>query len=80
LIQKQYGKSVLAEELNKLVNNALYNFINENKLDILGNPIPKEGEEVKGDFDNPDSFEFHYEIGFAPKFEVPLMIKANTIT
>jgi len=36
----------LAEELNKLVNDALYKYIDENKLEILGNPIPKEGSDV----------------------------------
>ena len=39
LIQKQYGKGVLAEEINKLVSDALYQHVSENKLDILGNPI-----------------------------------------
>src|SRR5574343_1448294 len=48
MIQKQYGKAVLAEELNKIVNDSLYKFIEENKIEILGNPIPKEGNEVAG--------------------------------
>jgi trigger factor len=75
LIQKQYGKSVLAEELNKLVNDALYKFIEENKIEILGNPIPKVGKEVTGNFDQPDTFEFEYEIGLTPSIEVPLSSK-----
>lgn len=70
LIQKQYGKSVLAETLNKLANDGLYNFITENKLDILGNPIPKEDSEAIGDFDKPADFEFAFEIGFAPSFDL----------
>jgi trigger factor len=77
LIQKQYGKSVLAEELNKLVNDALYDFIQTNNIDILGNPIPKEGSDVVGDFDKPDAFEFEYEIGLAPQFEIPLSSKSK---
>jgi trigger factor len=77
LIQKQYGKAVLAEELNKLVNDALYGFITSNNIEILGNPIPKDGSDVKGDFDKPDSFEFEYEIGLAPSFEVPLNSKSK---
>lgn len=72
LIQKQYGKSVLAETLNKLANDGLYNFITENKLDILGNPIPKEDSEAIGDFDKPSDFEFAFEIGFAPSFELAI--------
>jgi trigger factor len=75
LIQKQYGKSVLAEELNKIVNDALYKFIEENKIEILGNPIPKVGKEVTGSFDQPDTFEFEYEIGLTPSIEVPLSSK-----
>ena len=70
LIQKQYGKSVLAETLNKLANDSLYNFITENKLEILGNPIPKEDTTSIGDFDKPENFEFSFEIGFAPSFEI----------
>jgi trigger factor len=77
LIQKQYGKSVLAEELNKIVNDALYNFISENKLDVLGNPIPNEEEEVKGDFEKPDTFEFTYDVGFAPTVKVDLSAKSK---
>ena len=75
LIQKQYGKSVLAETLNKLANDGLYNFIKENKLEILGNPIPKDNIEVKGDFNNPGDFEFTYEIGLAPEVRVTLSSK-----
>ncbi len=49
LIQKQYGSSVLAEELNRVVNDSLQKYLTENKVEILGNPIPKQGEDVKGD-------------------------------
>jgi trigger factor len=76
LIQKQYGKSVLAETLNKLANDGLYNFITENKLDILGNPIPKEDSETIGDFDKPADFEFSFEIGFAPSFDLGIVGKS----
>lgn len=75
LIKNKYGKAVLAEELNKVVNESINNFITTNKVEILGNPMPKEDEEVKGDFDNPGEFEFAYEIGLAPEFEVNLSKK-----
>ena len=75
MIQKQYGKAVLAEELNKLVNESLYNYIDSNKIDILGNPIPSESEEVKGDFTKPENFEFVYRIGLAPKIDIKLSDK-----
>lgn len=75
LIKKKYGKGVLAEELNKVVNESLHNFITQNNLNILGNPLPKEDEEVIGDFDNPADFEFAYEIGISPEFEIKLSKK-----
>jgi trigger factor len=77
MIQKQYGKAVLAEELNKIVNDGLYKFIEENKIEILGNPIPKEGTEVQGSFDQPNTFEFEYEIGLTPSIDVPLSAKSK---
>jgi trigger factor len=72
MIQKQYGKTVLAEELNKISNDGLYKFIQDEKLEILGNPIPVQDDTFKGDLDNPADFEFSYEIGFSPKFDIPL--------
>ena len=75
LIQKQYGKGVLSEELNKIVNESLQQFITENKIDILGNPIPSEASEFKGDFDKPEKFEFTYDIGLAPEIKVALSAK-----
>lgn len=77
LIQKQYGKAVLSEELNKVVNESLHKFITENELNILGNPIPKEDEEFKGDFDRPETFEFTYEIGLSPELKVNLTAKST---
>ena len=77
MIQKQYGNAVLIEELNKVVNDTLSNYIRENKIEILGNPIPKEGVEVIGSFEKPEIFEFEYEIGLTPKIEVPLSSKSK---
>ena len=77
LVQKQYGKSVLSEELNKVINESLQKFIVDNKIDILGNPIPKGEGAFKGDFDKPGDFEFEYEIGMAPEFEVALSGKSK---
>ncbi len=77
MIQKQYGKTVLAEELNKLSNDCVYEFIKEKELEILGSPIPLEDNTFKGDLDNPSDFEFSYEIGFSPKFELPISSKKS---
>lgn len=75
LIKKKFGKGVLADELNKLVGQSLNDFIKTNNIDVLGQPLPKLDEEVKGDFDNPDTFEFAYEIGVAPQFDIKLSKK-----
>jgi trigger factor len=76
-VKKQYGKAILAEELNKLVSDALFKYINDEKLDILGNPLPKDDSEVVGDFDNPGSFEFTYEIGLSPKLDISVSAKSK---
>ena len=70
LIKRQYGQSVLAEELNQLLSEQLQKHIQENKLDVLGNPIPSENKEDTGDWQNPDAFTFHYELGLAPKLDL----------
>ena len=53
LIRRQYGQSVLADELNKLLSETLQNHVQENKLNILGNPIPSEKTEDSGDWNAP---------------------------
>lgn len=70
LIKKQYGKSILVDEINKILNDTLYNYINENKIEILGNPMPKEDSSV--DFDNQTEWTFNYELGLTPQFDVKL--------
>lgn len=69
LIQKQYGKSVLFEEVNKMLQEKLNNYLVEEKLDILGNPLPVMSE----DFDwDADVLKFDFELGLAPEFTVDL--------
>lgn len=75
LIQKQYGKGVLVEELNTTVNAALQNYVKEQQLNILGNPIPQEGTGLEGDLENPADFTFNFEIGLAPEIQVNLSNK-----
>ncbi|MBL7917507.1 MAG: trigger factor family protein, partial [Bacteroidia bacterium] len=70
LIKKQYGTQVLVDEINKLLNDAIYKYIEENKLDILGNPMPK--SETPIDFENQKEFQFTYELGLAPQFKVDI--------
>lgn len=70
VIQKMYGKSILAEEINKLVSQELFNYIRKNELDILGEPLPNETEQAVIDFDKDENFEFKFDIGLAPEFDV----------
>ena len=72
LIQKQYGKTVLLEEVNKVLQTSLNNYLTTEKLDILGNPLPKMEEEFSWD---KDDYVFEFELGLAPEFEVNLDAK-----
>lgn len=72
MIRKQYGRNVLGDELNRIVSEGLFKYIDEQDFEVLGNPLPKNDIEIKGDFDNPDTFEFTYEIGISPEVDVKL--------
>ncbi|NDP21794.1 MAG: trigger factor [Paludibacter sp.] len=75
LVKKMYGKAVMAEEINKLVSDNLFNYIRENNINILGEPLPNETEQQPIDFDNQEEFEFVFDLGIAPTFEVELSKK-----
>lgn len=69
MIKKQYGKSIMIDEVNKLLQSSLNTYLGEEKLDILGNPLPRMTENFNWD---ADTFTFEFELGLAPKFEVDL--------
>ena len=73
MIKKMYGKSVMVDEINKLLNDSLHKYLHENKIEVLGNPLPKADSVI--DWDNQQEFEFLYEMGLAPKFNVDLSPK-----
>jgi trigger factor len=72
MIKKQYGKSVMIDEINKLLQETLNKFLTEEKLDILGNPLPKQKDDFSWD---ADDFSFEFELGLVPEFEVNLQPK-----
>jgi trigger factor len=78
-IKKTYGKAILFDEVNRLVSDSLNTYLTENKIEVLGQPLPKEGttDDYKWDFN--DEFKFQYEIGLAPAFEVPFSEKDKVI-
>lgn len=72
MIKKQYGKSIMIDEVNKLLQESLNKFLADEKLDILGNPIPR----MKEDFDwDAAVFSFEFELGLVPEFEIDLSEK-----
>ncbi|RDK82997.1 trigger factor [Marinirhabdus gelatinilytica] len=75
MVKKQYGQAVLVEEVNKLLQENLHTFLTEEKLDVLGNPIPRNESEIDW---NSDDFTFEFDLGLAPEFEVALPGKKAT--
>ena len=74
MIKKLYGSSVLVDEINTIVSESLSDYIRDEKLDILGDPVPKHDEHTF-DPDKSDEFTFTFELGLAPEFEVNLTKK-----
>lgn len=72
IIKKQYGQAVLVDEINKLLQENLNKYLTEEKLDFLGNPLPRERTDFSWDNEN---YSFDFELGLAPQFEVNLQTK-----
>lgn len=72
MVKKQYGKSVMIDEVNKLLQESLNKFLVEEKLDILGNPLPKVSDDFSWD---AETLSFEFELGLAPEFDVNLKSK-----
>lgn len=72
MVKKMYGKGVMAEVINKTLSDALYKYIADQKLNVLGDPLPNEELTPKVDFDNQDTFTFAFDIAVAPEFDASL--------
>ena len=72
LLKKRFGKEITAEEVNKLLGEKLYAYIKDNKLNILGEPLPSEGRQQNIDFDTMEEFSFAFDIALAPEFKAEL--------
>lgn len=72
LVKQRYGKSILAEEVNTLLQSKINEYLTENDIQILGSPIPTKEEEEVGNWDNPGEFKFKYQLGLAPQIELTL--------
>lgn len=76
LVEKQYGKAIKVEEINKVVDLALSRYLQSERLPLLGSPLPKINEDFN--WDN-DELVFEYEIGLSPEFELDLEAKNDIV-
>ena len=79
LVKKMYGRAVQIDEINKIVTENIQKYITDEKLEILGDPIPKADEQEKIDFDTREDFTFSFELGLTPAIDLNLT-KKNKIT
>jgi trigger factor len=75
LIKKMYGRAVQIDEINKVVTENIQKYITDEKLEILGDPLPKADEQDRIDFDTQENFTFSFEIGLTPPIELKLSKK-----
>ncbi|MGC9342019.1 MAG: trigger factor, partial [Bacteroidales bacterium] len=75
MIRKMYYKPVLVDEINRIVSDKLMSYIRDEKLAILGEPMPHDGEQKEPDFDNDKEFEFKFDLGLAPDFKADVTEK-----
>ncbi len=82
MIKRMYGNSVTMEEVNKLLSESITNYITENNVKILGNPLPNEEKSPRFDIENDTDFEFYFDIGMAPEVDLEISdkIKVNYYT
>jgi trigger factor len=73
MVKKQYGKAVLAEEVNKILQENLNKYLTEEKIDVLGNPLPR----MKDISWEDDDYSFEFELGLSPEFDVDLSAKTK---
>jgi trigger factor len=75
MVKQMIGKSVLFEEVNRLTSEELYKYLQDNKIDILGQPMTSSSLESETDFDNYGDFTFHFDLGLAPVFDLKVSTK-----
>ncbi len=72
LIKKQHGIAVLVEEVNKLLSDGIYNYIQENDIRVIGNPLPNEEKQAELNFETMEEFDFIFDLAIAPEINVDL--------
>lgn len=77
VIRKMFGKSILVEEVNHLVSHSVSDFIRDQKLRILGDPLPNQEKAITIDWEAQKDFEFEFQIGMVEDFTVDLSTKVK---
>ena len=77
IIEKMYGKSIMVEEINKILVDSLKDYIKKNDIKIIGDPLPNNDKAKEIDWDNQKEFDFEYSIGLIDDFEYNLGFKIN---
>src|ERR1035437_5139999 len=72
LVRKMYGKAIVADEVNKIISDSLAQYIQDEKLDVLGNPLPNGDKNHDYSFDAEQDFEFYFDLGMAPEIGLNL--------
>ena len=75
VVKRMYGKGVMYDELNSTLNETLQGYIEDNNLNLLGRPLPVMKDELDLDLDFKTEYDFEYEVGLAPDFEVSFELK-----
>src|SRR5476651_99675 len=69
-IKRMYGKSILVDEINNMLSDTLNKYLEDEQLEVLGQPLPKMEDAKEYNWDFADNFEFNYEVGLAPEFSI----------
>jgi trigger factor len=77
IIKKRVGRTLLVTEVERLIDENLKQFIQQNGIRVLGQPLPKRGDIDTNNWDQPGEFNFAYELGMAPSFEIDLNDKVG---
>ena len=77
LVRKMYGRAVQIDEINKMVTENIQQYISDNKLEVLGDPLPKTDEQDHIDFGTQDDFTFSFELGLSPAVDLKLSKKTK---
>jgi trigger factor len=75
LVKKMYGKAVQLDEINKLVSESIHKYFHDEKVEILGDPLPKDNDQEMINFETKEGFTFTFEIGLTPQFDIKLSKK-----